>query len=125
MKLVAETGPRTWILPLIHERDGEGADSERWWESDRIVLVTSLQDGDMVHLCLYDRDDDVENEEIDADFLPLGIAARIDHKADGDDYSRVWTLERVVGLPVARVPGLTNALAGAHAWALAEGPDAS
>ena len=125
MKLVAETGPRTWILPLIHEWDGEEADAERWWESDRIVLVTSLQGGDMVHLCFYQRDDDCEIEERELDDLPLGIASRFYHDAEGDEHTRAWTLERVVGLPVDRLPGLPNALAEAYEWALMSAPRSS
>ena len=54
------TGPRTWMLPLVHEQEGEEADTTRWWESDRLVLVTAIQGADMVQMCFDDRDDNRE-----------------------------------------------------------------
>ena len=115
------TGPRTWITPLVGEDDRE-PDTKRWWESERIMLVTSLRSGDMVHMLFYDRDDDEEMDPwghglgLGPDDLPMGTEARIYHSAEGDDYSRVWTLTDFMGLPSDRVPGITNALAGAHGW---------
>ena len=119
MKAVV-TGPRTWILPLIHEEEeGREADTTQWWASDYILLVTTVQGADMVQLCFYQRDDDCEIEERDLDDLPLGIESRLFHEVDGETHGRVWSLDRIVGLPVDRLPGLTGALADAHGWALA------
>ena len=93
MKAVA-TGPRTWILPLIHEEEGREADTTQWWASDYILLVTTVQGADMVQLCFYERDDDCEIEERDPDDLPLGIESRLFHEVDGETYGRVWSLDR-------------------------------
>ncbi len=129
MKMTPDIGPRTWITPLVGEDGGE-PNTERWWESDRILLVTSLRGGHMVHMLFYDRDDDEETDpwgrelELGPDDLPMGTEARIHHSAEGDDYGRVWTLTNCVGLPSGRVPGITNALAGAYAWIAGDGTDA-
>ena len=126
MKLSHDVGPRKWLTPLVGE-DGREPDTTRWWESERILLVTSLQGGDMVHLLLYDRDDDEEmvpwGHELGPDHLPLGTEDRIHHCAKGEDYSRVWTLDRLIGLPADRVPGITNALGDAYAWLASDGTD--
>ena len=37
------TGPRTWILPLIHEEAGRETDPTHWWESDYVLLARAEQ----------------------------------------------------------------------------------
>ena len=129
MKLSHDIGPKTWITPLVGEDGGE-PNTERWWESEGILLVTSVRGGDMVHMLFYDRDDDEDMEpwghdlELGPDDLPMGTEAHIYHSAEGDDYSRGWTLGKLVGLPSDRVPGITNALAGAYGWTVGDSTDA-
>ena len=126
MKVTLNLGPKTWITPLVGE-DGHEPDTERWWESERILLVTSVRGGHMVHMLFYDRDDDEDMEpgghdlELTPDDLPMGTGARIHHRAEGDEYDRAWTLDRFIGLPSDRVPGITNALADACAWIAGDG----
>lgn len=109
MKLAHDAGPKTWIIPLVSEQDGRKADTSRWWESDTIMLITALRGGHMVHLLFYERDDDRESVPYGSEFgaglddLPMGTEFHITHRAGGDDYDRVWTLERLVGLPSDRV----------------------
>ena len=122
MKLSHDIGPKTWITPLVGEDGGE-PNTERWWESERLLLVTSVRGGDMIHMLLYDRDDDEDMEPwghelgLGPDDLPMGTKARIYH-AD-----RVWTLDKLIGLPTDRVPGITNALANAYGWIAGDGGD--
>ncbi len=122
-------GPRTWIIPLVGE-DGSEPDAERWWECDRILLVTSVRSGHMVHMLFYDRDDDEDMDPwghglgLGPDDLPMGTQDHIYHSAEGEDYSRVWTLDNLIGLSSDRVPGITNALAGAYGWITGGGTDA-
>ena len=126
MKIVPDIGPRTWITPLVGEDGGE-PNTERWWESERVLLVTSLRGGDMVHMLFYDRDDDEDVEPwghelgLEPDDLPMGADAHLTHSAEGD---RVWTLTNLIGLPSDRVPGITNALAGAYGWIAGDSTDA-
>ena len=68
MKLGAhDAGPKTWIIPLART-DGRKPDTNRWWESESILLITALRGGDMVHLLFYDRDDDGENLPYGSEF---------------------------------------------------------
>ena len=123
MKIKPDIGPQTWITPLVGE-DGRDLDTEHWWKSERILLVTSVRGGDMVHLLFYDRDDDEEQVpwgheiEIGPDDLPLGANTRI------TEHDRVWTLSDFIGLASDRVPSVTNALASAYDWIGGDGNDA-
>ncbi len=129
MKIIPDIGPRTWITPLV-EHDGGEPDTERWWESDRILLVTSVRGGDMVHMLFYDRDDDEQEVPwghelgLGPDNLPMGAKARLTHRAEGDEYDRVWTLDRIIGLASDRVRSVTQNLASACAWIEGDGTDA-
>ena len=129
MKLSHDVGPKTWITPLVGE-DGREPDTERWWESESILLITSVRGGHMVHMLFYDRDDDEDMEPwghklgLGPDDLPMGAEAHVYHSAEGNVYGRVWTLTNFIGLPSDRVPGITNALADAYAWIAGDGTDA-
>ena len=126
---IAESAIRTMVFPLWPREDNDGVelplDARRWWEAERVLLITSVQGGEHVDVCVYDRDDDQENAETPADYLPLGIESRIQHHVEGEDYPRSFTLDRLLRLPLGRVPGLTNAIADAYQWAQATGEPAS
>ena len=115
-------------MPLVGEDGGE-PNTERWWESDQILVITSLRGGDMVHMLFYQRDDDEEDvpwgHELGPDHLPLGTKDRLYHRAedDDDDHDRVWTLYRLIGLPSSLVPGITGRLAVACNWIAGDGTD--
>ncbi len=121
METGADKGPKTWMAALDGEGGGE-PDTRHWWESDRILLVTSLRSGENVHLLFYQRDDAEQNvpwgqvRGLGSDYLPKGADFRIKHRAEGDDHDRIWTLDNLVALPPERVRSVTQALAGAYDW---------
>ena len=112
--------PEAWTLPL----DG----SARWWDADRVLMVTALQMDQEVHLVFYERvnngeernewDDDYQSPEAGLPGMPAGVGMLTAPSSwpagDATGEDRIWAPSSCVSLPANRALDIVDALLYVH-----------